>query len=118
VLILLRAANLALQGRVKARHWFSIYCRTMAIGAAPHEAAKYLWSPACSACRAVDAASRIGRSHFVCTSCGAMSKYILTIDISPTGGPPGMAFESSRITGRKQEEDARKSGSSALQGRR
>ena len=38
--ILLRAANLALQGRVKARLWFSIYCLTMTIGAPPQEAAK------------------------------------------------------------------------------
>lgn len=34
-LILLRAANLALQGRVKARFWFSMYCFTIAIGAPP-----------------------------------------------------------------------------------
>jgi putative transposase len=42
---------------------------------------------------------------------------ILAIGISPTGGLPGMACESSRTAGRKQEEDARESGSSALQGR-
>jgi hypothetical protein len=39
-LILLRAANLALQGGVKARLWFSMYCFTMAIGAPPDEASK------------------------------------------------------------------------------
>jgi hypothetical protein len=39
-LILLRAANPALQGRVKARRWVSILCLTMAIGALPQEAAK------------------------------------------------------------------------------
>jgi len=39
-LILLRAANLSLQGGVKARLWFSMYCFTMAIGAPPDEASK------------------------------------------------------------------------------
>jgi putative transposase len=78
----------------------------------------------CSACQAVDAASRISRSHFVCTNCGLMfdadinaAQNILAIDTSPTGGLPGMACESSRTAGRKQEEDGRESGSSALQGR-
>ncbi|MGY3494389.1 RNA-guided endonuclease InsQ/TnpB family protein [Bradyrhizobium sp. USDA 4502] len=78
----------------------------------------------CSCCQAVDAASRISRSHFVCTNCGAMSdadinaaRNILALGINSTGGPPGMACESSRTTGRKQEEDAREGGSSAPQGR-
>jgi putative transposase len=72
----------------------------------------------------VDAASRISRSRFVCTNCGSIfdadvnaAKNILKLGISPTGGLPGMACESSRTTGRKQEEDARKGASSALQGR-
>lgn len=78
-------------------------------------------SQRCSACQAVDAASRIGRSHFVCTNCGFLvdadenaAKKILSIDISPTGGRPGFACESSRTAGRKQEEDARDGGSSTL----
>jgi putative transposase len=78
-------------------------------------------SQTCSACQAVDAASRISRSRFVCTNCGAIldadvnaAKNILKLGISPTGGLPGMACESSQTTGRKQEEDARESGNSAL----
>jgi len=81
-------------------------------------------SQRCNACQTVDAASRISRSRFVCTNCGTMfdadvnaAKNILAIGISPTGGLPGMACGSSRITGRKQEADAREGGSSALQGR-
>ncbi|MBR0899141.1 transposase [Bradyrhizobium tropiciagri] len=61
------------------------------------------------------------RSRFVCTSCGTMfdadvnaAKNILSIGITPTGGPSGMACESSRTAGRKQEEDAREGGSSAF----
>ncbi|MBR0898859.1 transposase [Bradyrhizobium tropiciagri] len=72
-------------------------------------------SQTCSACQAVDAASRISRSHFVCTSCGRMfdadvnaAKNILAIGISPTGGLPGMACESSRTACRKQEQNARR----------
>jgi Putative transposase DNA-binding domain len=67
---------------------------------------------------------RINRSRFVCTNCGSIfdadvnaAKNILAVGISPTGGLPGMACESSRTAGRKQEEDAREGGSSALQGR-
>jgi putative transposase len=81
-------------------------------------------SQTCSACKAVDAASRISRSKFVCTNCGSISdadinaaRNILAIGKSPTGGLPGMACGSSRTTGRKQEKDARKGGSSVLQGR-
>jgi putative transposase len=81
-------------------------------------------SQCCSACGTVDTASRISRSRFVCTNCGSIfdadvnaAKNILKLGISPTGGLPGMACESSRTTGRKQEEDAREGGSSALQGR-
>jgi hypothetical protein len=44
------------------------------------------------------------------------AKNILKPGISPTGGLPGIAFGSSQTTGRKQEEDARKSGSSTFQG--
>jgi putative transposase len=81
-------------------------------------------SRTCSACQAVDATSRISRSRFVCTNCGTMfdadvnaARNILAICIGPTGGLPGLACESSRTTGRKQEEDAREGGSSARQGR-
>jgi putative transposase len=81
-------------------------------------------SQCCNACGTVDAASRISRSRFICTNCGSIfdadvnaAKNILKLGISPTGGLPGMACESSRTIGRKQEEDARKGGSSALQGR-
>jgi putative transposase len=81
-------------------------------------------SQRCSACEAIDAESRISRSRFVCTNCGSIfdadvnaAENILKLGISPTGGLPGMACGSSRTTGRKQEEDAREGGSSALQGR-
>jgi putative transposase len=78
-------------------------------------------SQCCNACGIVDAKSRISRSRFVCTNCGSIfdadvnaAKNILKLGVSPTGGLPGMACESSRTTGRKQEDDARESGSSAL----
>jgi putative transposase len=81
-------------------------------------------SQCCSVCGTVDAASRISRSRFICTNCGSIfdadvnaAKNILKLGISPTGGLPGMACGSSQTTGRKQEEDVRKDGSSALQGR-
>jgi putative transposase len=81
-------------------------------------------SQCCNACGTVDAASRVSRSRFVCTNCGSIfdadvnaAKKILRLGVSRTGGLPGMACESSRTTGRKQEEDAREGGSSALQGR-
>jgi putative transposase len=81
-------------------------------------------SQGCSACGAVDASSRISRSQFVCTNCGAMAdadinaaQNILARGISPTGGLPGMACESSRASDRKQETLARKGRSSAFQGR-
>jgi hypothetical protein len=45
------------------------------------------------------------------------AKNILKLGISPAGGLPEVACQSSRTTGRKQEEDARKGGSPALQGR-
>jgi putative transposase len=85
----------------------------------PAETSQY-----CNFCGTVDAESRISRSRFVCTNCGSIfdadvnaAKNILKLGISPTGGLPGMACESSRSVGRKQEEDTRKGGSSALQGR-
>jgi len=81
-------------------------------------------SQRCNACETVNAASRISRSRFVCNNCGSISdgdvnaaKNILKLGISPTVGLPGMACESSRTIGRKQEEDDRKGRSSALQGR-
>ena len=81
-------------------------------------------SQSCSACGTVDVASRISRSNFVCTGCGSIfdadvnaAKNILKLGITSTGGPPGMACESSQTIGRKQEEHACESGSSALQGR-
>src|SRR5258705_8005788 len=43
---------------------------------------------------------------------------ILKQGTSPTGGPPGMACESSRDAGRKQEEDAREGRSSGPSGPR
>jgi putative transposase len=83
-----------------------------------------LTSQCCSDCSTVDAASRISRSVFVCTNCGSIfdadvnaAKNILRLGISPTGGLPEMACESSQTSGRKQEEDARESESLALQGR-
>jgi putative transposase len=81
-------------------------------------------SQTCSACGAVDAASRISRSQFVCTSCGIIedadvnaAQNILRRGICPTGGHPGMACGSSRAGGRKQEALAGNGRSSALQGR-
>ena len=81
-------------------------------------------SQCCNACGTVNAESRISRSRFVCTNCGSIfdadvnaAKNILKLGINPTGGLLGMACESSRDIGRKQEHDARESGRSALQGR-
>ena len=81
-------------------------------------------SQACSACGAVDAASRISRSQFVCTGCGTIAdadvnaaQNILRRGLDPTGGLPGMACGSSRAGGRKQETLAGNGRSSALQGR-
>jgi putative transposase len=81
-------------------------------------------SQECHACGVLDAASRISRSKFVCTSCGVISdadvnaaRNILRRGLEPTGGLPGMACESSRTSGRKQEGDAREGRSSVLQGR-
>jgi putative transposase len=81
-------------------------------------------SQCCNACGSVDAESRISRSRFVCINCGSIfdadvnaAKNILKLGISSTGGLPGMACGSSQTIGRKQEENARKGGSSALQGR-
>jgi len=55
-------------------------------------------SQCCNACGTVDAASRISRSRFVCTSCGIIfdayvnaAKNILKLGIRPTGGLAGMA---------------------------
>jgi len=71
------------------------------------------------------AESRISRSRFVCTNCGSIfgadviaAKNILKQGISPTGGLPGMAPESSQTTDRKQERDTRKDGSAALRAER
>jgi putative transposase len=81
-------------------------------------------SQQCSACGAVDVASRISRSQFVCTSCGVIAdadvnaaQNILRRGLNPTGGPPGMACRSSHTSGRKQERQPATAGSSALQGR-
>lgn len=81
-------------------------------------------SQECHACGTLDAASRISRSRFVCTSCGVISdadvnaaRNILRRGLEPTGGLPGMACGSSRLVGRKQETAACEGGSSALQGR-
>jgi hypothetical protein len=53
-------------------------------------------SQRCSACQAVDAASRISRSRFVCTNCGSLfdadinaARNMLAIGV--TGGFPGLA---------------------------
>lgn len=80
-------------------------------------------SQTCSACRVVDAASRISRLCFVCTNCGTMfntdvnsAKNIFVTGISRTGGLPGTACEPSRTIGRKQEEEVREGESSAFQG--
>lgn len=81
-------------------------------------------SQTCSACGAVDAASRLTRAQFVCTGCGTIAdadvnaaRNVLRRGINPTGGLPGMACESSRTSGRKQETLAGNGRSSVLQGR-
>ncbi|SPP92835.1 transposase (fragment) [Bradyrhizobium vignae] len=81
-------------------------------------------SETCSACGVVDAEARITRARYVCNACGGdfdadenAARNILVKGISSTGGLPGMACESSQTIGRKQEDDAREGGSSALQGR-
>ncbi|SPP92869.1 RNA-guided endonuclease InsQ/TnpB family protein [Bradyrhizobium vignae] len=81
-------------------------------------------SETCSACGVVDPESRITRARYVCGACGGdfdpdvnAARNILIKGTSATGGLPGMACGSSQTIGRKQEEDAREGGSSALQGR-
>ncbi len=73
-------------------------------------------SQCCNACGTVDAASHISRSRF-CINCG--NTFDANVNASKisrsTGGHPGMACDSGRTTGRKQEQDAYEGGSSALQ---
>jgi hypothetical protein len=77
----------------------------------------------CSAYQAIDAKSRNSRSSFVCTNCGSIfdvdvnaAKNILKLGSSQTGERSGIACESSQTAGPKQEEVARESERSALEG--
>jgi putative transposase len=81
-------------------------------------------SQSCNTCGHVDRGNRLSQARFVCLACGHVAnadvnaaRNILDLGIGKTGGRPGLACGSNRVTGRKQEEDGRKAGSSALQGR-
>src|SRR5258706_11089652 len=70
------------------------------------------------------AAWTVQQSRLVCTNCGSIfdadvnaAKNILKLGISPTGGLPGMACESSQTTGGKQEEEPPQGPNSGLHGR-
>jgi putative transposase len=70
-------------------------------------------SQRCAECGHVDAANRPDRDRFACVACGNAAcpdtnagRNILYLGVrTRTGGPPGLACESNRDVGRKQEED-------------
>jgi putative transposase len=70
-------------------------------------------SQRCAECGHTDAANRPDRDTFVCVSCGhaACADHNASANIlylgrkARTGGHPGLACGSSRVAGRKQEED-------------
>lgn len=80
-------------------------------------------SQRCCRCGHVDADNRVSQSVFLCQACGYgenadlnAAKNILRLGLA-TGGPPGLACESNRATGRKQERRVARRGSSAFQSR-
>ena len=80
-------------------------------------------SQRCNACGYVHKDNRQSQAEFLCLECSHAenadvnaAKNILDIGLK-TGGLPGMACESNRISGRKQELRVARHGSSALQGR-
>jgi putative transposase len=70
-------------------------------------------SQRCAECGHIDAANRPDRGTFLCVSCGHAAcpdtnagRNILYMGVKArTGGHPGLACESNRVAGRKQEED-------------
>jgi putative transposase len=70
-------------------------------------------SQRCAECGYIDAANRPDRDTFTCVSCGHAAcpdtnagRNLLYLGLkAQTGGPSGMACESNRVAGRKQEED-------------
>jgi putative transposase len=70
-------------------------------------------SQRCAECGYIDAANRPDRDTFKCVNCGhtacpdtnAGRNLLYLGEISRTGRPPGLACESNRGAGRKQEED-------------
>lgn len=70
-------------------------------------------SQRCAECGHIDAANRPDRDSFECVSCGHAAcpdvnagRNILYLGVKArTGGHPGLACESNRVAGRKQEED-------------
>lgn len=77
-------------------------------------------SQTCSVCGHVHKDNRRSQSDFCCLACGHAenadvnaAKNILSLGLK-TGGLPGLACESNRTSGRKQERKGRKAGSSVL----
>jgi putative transposase len=70
-------------------------------------------SQRCAECGYIDASNRPDRDTFKCVSCGhaacpdtnAGRNLLYLGEKVKTGGPPGLACESNRVAGRKQEED-------------
>lgn len=80
-------------------------------------------SQRCSVCGYVHKDNRQSQAEFLCLDCGHAenadvnaAKNILSLGLK-TGGLPGMACESNRVAGRKQEKRVARHRSSALQGR-
>ncbi len=78
-------------------------------------------SQRCAECGHIDAENRPNRDTFRCISCGHAAcpdtnagRNILYMGVkAQTGGPPGLACESNRVAGRKQEEDGSSQGAKA-----
>jgi putative transposase len=82
-------------------------------------------SQRCCVCGHVDRGNRLSQARFVCRACGHednadvnAARNILDLGIGiQTGGRPGLACESNRTSGRKQENRVVRHGSPALKGR-
>jgi putative transposase len=83
-------------------------------------------SQQCCCCLHSDAENRPDRDTFVCVSCGYedcadanaaknIKRKGLEALVARTGGHPGLACESSRVGGRKQEEESREAGNLGLE---
>ena len=83
-------------------------------------------SQQCSCCLHTAAENRPDRDTFVCVWCGYedcadanaaknIKRKGLEALVAQTGGHPGLACESSRVGGRKQEEESREAGNQGLE---